>query len=281
MERIPWNKGKKGLQVAWNKGLTKEDPRVKKYSEQSSETRKGNKLSKEHKEKIRNTLKGRIPWNVNIKTSEEVKQKIRKSTFGKKNHFYGKTHSKKTKRQISKSRKGKYVGKDHPTCKFYLNNYEHKITKLYYEGYSAKKISRKYNVSNTTILVYLRKWGTKIRKSFYGQGTIMCKDGHKVYSYPELLIDSFLFFNGIEHKSNRRILETKYMYDFYIPKLSLYIEYWGIEKSQTYCERKDKKLKIYKENNLNLLSIRPNEDINKKLGFLIPLCATKQKTLMI
>ena len=30
--RIPWNKGKKGHQVAWNKGLTKEtDDRVKKY----------------------------------------------------------------------------------------------------------------------------------------------------------------------------------------------------------------------------------------------------------
>jgi very-short-patch-repair endonuclease len=30
---IPWNKNKKGLQEAWNKGLTKEsDPRVKKYS---------------------------------------------------------------------------------------------------------------------------------------------------------------------------------------------------------------------------------------------------------
>jgi len=28
---IPWNKGKKGLQTAWNKGLTKEDVRVAKY----------------------------------------------------------------------------------------------------------------------------------------------------------------------------------------------------------------------------------------------------------
>jgi hypothetical protein len=41
-KRVPWNKGKKGLQVAWNKG--------KKHSEA---TRK--KLSK--------ALKGRVPWN--------------------------------------------------------------------------------------------------------------------------------------------------------------------------------------------------------------------------
>ena len=50
---IPWHKGKRGLTIAWNKGLTKEtDERVKKASE-----------NKERIEKIRNTLKGRIPHN--------------------------------------------------------------------------------------------------------------------------------------------------------------------------------------------------------------------------
>ena len=42
--KIPWNKGKKGLQVGWNKGM------------------KGFKHSKEAKEK----MKGRIPWNKGI-----------------------------------------------------------------------------------------------------------------------------------------------------------------------------------------------------------------------
>lgn len=28
---VPWNKGRKGVQTAWNKGLTKSDPRVQKY----------------------------------------------------------------------------------------------------------------------------------------------------------------------------------------------------------------------------------------------------------
>lgn len=40
----PWNKGKKGCQVAWNKGLTREDERVRKYSDA--------KIGKH-----------RIPWN--------------------------------------------------------------------------------------------------------------------------------------------------------------------------------------------------------------------------
>lgn len=41
-KRIPWNKGKKGLQVAWNKGKSH---------------------SPETKEKIRQSLKGRKSWN--------------------------------------------------------------------------------------------------------------------------------------------------------------------------------------------------------------------------
>ncbi len=49
---IPWNKGKRGLQVAWNKGLTKEtSDSVRKYSET----------------KIKNgKTKGRVTWNKGL-----------------------------------------------------------------------------------------------------------------------------------------------------------------------------------------------------------------------
>ncbi len=279
MKRVPWNKGKRGLQVAWNKGLTKEDSRVRKYVENSIESRRGRKLSEEHKRNIGKAIKGRPAPNKGIPASEETKKKLSKLLSGTKNPFYGKTHSEETKRKVSKSRKGKCVGKNHPTCKYYLNYDKETIVGMYCKGYSAKKISKKYKVSDVTILTYLKKWKIPLRKSFYGKGIIICKDGHKVRSYPELLIDNFLYFNGIKHKSNEKVLDTRYMYDFYIPELNLYIEYWGIEGSQTYCKRRDKKLKIYEDNNLNLVSIRPTEDINKKLGFLIPLCAEKQKTI--
>jgi len=43
---IPWNKGKKGTQIAWNKGIS-----------HSEETRK----------KISETLKGHTPWNKGLK----------------------------------------------------------------------------------------------------------------------------------------------------------------------------------------------------------------------
>jgi len=72
---IPWNKGKRGVQTAWNKGLTKEsDERVKKYTDQ----KRGKSLSEEHKSKISNSMIGikRGPL------SEEHKNKIRESNKG-------------------------------------------------------------------------------------------------------------------------------------------------------------------------------------------------------
>lgn len=41
MGKTPWNKGTKGVMVAWNKGLTKEDDRVKKYADKLKIVNKG------------------------------------------------------------------------------------------------------------------------------------------------------------------------------------------------------------------------------------------------
>ena len=58
---IPWNKGKHGLQTAWNKNKS---------------------LSEEQKQKISKSLKGNIPWNKGKNQTEEQKQKISKSKKG-------------------------------------------------------------------------------------------------------------------------------------------------------------------------------------------------------
>ena len=53
--QIPWNKGLRGVQKSWNKGLTKADhPSIKKISERL----KGNKLG---------FKKGYVPWNKGLK----------------------------------------------------------------------------------------------------------------------------------------------------------------------------------------------------------------------
>ncbi len=281
MKRIPWNKGKKGLQVAWNKGLTKEtDERVKKYSKSLSKSKKGWKMSDEQKENIRKALIGRIPWNKGIKTPECVKEKISKKLRGDKNPFYGKKHSFESKKRMSDSRKGGFLGKDNPRF-LNLDRFKEEIIISYMQGYSSNYLAEKYNVSNVSILNYLERWDVKRRNSAFGfSGLIFCKDGHKVRSQYEVKIDNFLFDNGIEHETNGILVEgLPYSFDFYIPEIDLYIEYWGLERFDTYNKRKNKKLKQYNKWGCNLLSIGPKDSILDMLKFLIPLCAKKQRVL--
>lgn len=66
LARIPWNKGKTGMQTAWNKGKkmpSKSHETIQKLSKSLS----GRTLSEEHKRKIgeANAISklGSIPWN--------------------------------------------------------------------------------------------------------------------------------------------------------------------------------------------------------------------------
>ena len=270
--KIPWNKGKKGLQAAWNKGLTKTDNRVRKYSIKSAKSRIGNKLSKEHKEKIRKTLLGRVPWNVGIPTSPEVRKKLSKAHSGKRNHFYGEKHSEETKLKISQSRTGKNIGSNHFRYKGdYLEKSKEEIINLYKKGFSTNHLGKKYNICGPTIGKYLKKWGTKLRPAAFGfKGNILCEDGHKVRSFYEVQIDNYLNENKIKHSVNKQIIKGKqYLYDFYLPDYYLYIEYWGLKRFSDYKKRKANKLKLYKKHNLNLISINPNENIIKRLDELL------------
>ena len=76
--RIPWNKGKTGVQVAWNKGSTMSDPRVKENVEKSTESiqtqfRKGRKPHNLGKPSPKKGIKR--PLQVGRKISEGLKGK--------------------------------------------------------------------------------------------------------------------------------------------------------------------------------------------------------------
>lgn len=87
---VPWNKGKKGLQASWNKGLCGE------LNHQYGKKKRSR--TDEEKKKISESLKGNIPhnkgkkgvqkaWNKGLKgkykTSDETKQKISKKLKGR------------------------------------------------------------------------------------------------------------------------------------------------------------------------------------------------------
>lgn len=93
-------------------------------------------------------------------------------------------------------------------------------------------------------------------------------DGHFVRSKAEMLIDNWLYHNGIVHAYERKLpVEEEAYCDFYIPSgngrpQAVYIEYWGLENDPKYAERKKAKIEIYKNNDLSLIEISDSEILN-------------------
>ncbi|MFX1389093.1 MAG: hypothetical protein ACFE9Z_03405 [Promethearchaeota archaeon] len=107
------------------------------------------------------------------------------------------------------------------------------------------------------ILKILKYWKNKyqlVKASYY-----TCLDGHVVKSRGELIIDNHLYRLGISHDYENKIkIKGKSLkYDWYLPDINVYLEYWGYF-GKDYMKRKKEKLELYQKGNLNLISI---EDI--------------------
>ena len=96
-----WNKGKKGVQVAWNKGVPMSEEQKKKCSEAlkgKPSSRKGVSLSEEEK------------TYISIKTkeamTEDVRKKISEKKKGKPSQMKGKHHTEESKQKMRESHKG-------------------------------------------------------------------------------------------------------------------------------------------------------------------------------
>ena len=109
------SESKKGI-VSWNKGIVMTEEQKKnmgKYirtdeiKKKISESKKGIKLSKEHKQKISETLKGKKPWNTGKHLSEEHRKKISESLKGNK-HLLGKNFSDESKQRMCEAQKKRY-----------------------------------------------------------------------------------------------------------------------------------------------------------------------------
>lgn len=90
---------------------------------------------------------------------------------------------------------------------------------------------------------------------------LLTEDGHKVRSRGEVIIDNWLYHQGIVHAYERRVpIEEELYCDFYIPMGQCYIEYWGLEE-ETYKERKKEKMRLYSYYSKKLISLY-DADIN-------------------
>ena len=105
-----------------------------------------------------------------------------------------------------------------------------------------------------------------------------CIDGHIVKSKGELIIDNYLFIHGINHfyEKTIRVNGHPIKYDWYLPDIKLYIEYWGYYGKE-YEARKREKIKLYDKGKLDLLSIENvmfdniYKNLDEKIGKFIDL----------
>lgn len=79
----------------------------KETKEKISNSLKGRKLSKEHKQNLSDSHKGQIPWHKGKKMSKEYCKKISEISKGRVSPMKGRKHSVKTLQKMSKSLKGR------------------------------------------------------------------------------------------------------------------------------------------------------------------------------
>jgi hypothetical protein len=83
------------------------------------------------------------------------------------------------------------------------------------------------------------------------------QDGHMVRSRAEVLIDNWLYMQGLVHAYERRLpIEEECYCDFYLPGgKGVYIEFWGRESDPKYRERMAVKQAIYAKHELRLIEL--------------------------
>ncbi|EGU46292.1 hypothetical protein VII00023_11916 [Vibrio ichthyoenteri ATCC 700023] len=88
-------------------------------------------------------------------------------------------------------------------------------------------------------------------------------DGHYVHSRGELIIDNWLYMNGIVHAYDRPLpIEQEQLCDFYLPSGKVYIQYWGDDQGPTDEQQKQAIKALYQQHQFALIDILV-EDIDK------------------
>lgn len=87
--------------------------------------------------------------------------------------------------------------------------------------------------------------------------TLRTQDGHMVRSRAEVLIDNWLYMQGLVHAYERRLpIEEECYCDFYLPGgKGVYIEFWGRESDPKYRDRQSAKRALYAKHNLRLIEL--------------------------
>jgi|GEM_PF-3221359 len=152
---------------------------IKSRGEIIGDINRGGKLTKEHKEKIRNSLIGRPSPMKGRRLSEERKQKIREKNKGSGNPFYGKKHSLETKIKMSKNHADVSRASGHP-----LQSPESKEKARLSRIKNKKPLSEKARINKSLAMVkYIQNNPEKIVNKNSKRGWFLTYKYHKLIYY--------------------------------------------------------------------------------------------------
>ncbi|TFH90353.1 glycerol kinase [Vibrio ouci] len=85
-------------------------------------------------------------------------------------------------------------------------------------------------------------------------------DGHYVRSKGELIIDNWLYMNGVVHAYDRQLpIEQDVLSDFYLPSGKVYLQYWGSDTGEVPETERQAIRQIYEQHNFALIEVLPEE----------------------
>lgn len=85
-------------------------------------------------------------------------------------------------------------------------------------------------------------------------------DGHYVRSKGELIIDNWLYMNGIIHAYDRQLpIEEDVLSDFYLPSGKVYLQYWGTDAGHVDENEQSSIRAIYESHQFPLIEIYPDQ----------------------
>ncbi|MFM2587327.1 glycerol kinase [Vibrio sp. TBV020] len=85
-------------------------------------------------------------------------------------------------------------------------------------------------------------------------------DGHYVRSKGELIIDNWLYMNGVVHAYDRQLpIEQDVLSDFYLPTGKVYLQFWGNDAGAI-SEKEQRAIRqVYEKHNFALIEVLPDE----------------------
>jgi hypothetical protein len=102
---------------------------------------------------------------------------------------------------------------------------------------------------------------------YHGTGKVFVYKGDTFLSHQEYLIGKYLYNNNIKYEKEVLYDNSNYIFDFYLPKLNIYIEYYGLSDRKKYKEKITDKQKYYKDR--KVIEIFKHDNTIQKLDTLI------------